>query len=70
MYIAVSLAQALTRDGFDLARHQWSLLANGSLGWIQIANLTLTGLMVQVVQQGTGRQMQLADAPALNPAEP
>lgn len=27
-YITVSLAQALTRDGFDLTRHSWSLLSN------------------------------------------
>ena len=45
-YVAVSLAQALTRDGFDLTRHAWSMLANGSLGWIQITNLIVTGLMV------------------------
>src|SRR4030088_2017127 len=45
-YVAVSLAQALTRDGFDLTRHAWSMLANGSLGWIQITNLIVTGLIV------------------------
>jgi hypothetical protein len=45
-YVTVSLAQALTRDGFDLTRHAWSLLSNGSLGWIQITNFVLTGLMV------------------------
>jgi Protein of unknown function (DUF998) len=45
IYIAVSLAQALTRDGFDLARHPWSLLANGDLGWIHISNLMVTGLL-------------------------
>lgn len=42
-YVAVSLAQALTRDGSDLTRHQWSLLANGDLGWIQVANFVVTG---------------------------
>ena len=35
IYVVVALAQAVTREGFDLARHQWSLLANGSNGWIQ-----------------------------------
>jgi hypothetical membrane protein len=45
-YVVVSLAQALTRDGFDLSRHSWSLLANGPHGWIQITNLALSGLMV------------------------
>src|SRR5206468_3829604 len=37
-YIGVSLAQALVRDGFDLTRHEWSLLANGPGGWIQVLN--------------------------------
>jgi uncharacterized protein DUF998 len=44
-YVLVSLTEALTRDGFDLARHQWSLLSNGDLGWIHIANLVVTGLV-------------------------
>jgi hypothetical protein len=44
-YVVVSLAQALTRDGFDLTRHQWSLLSTGSLGFIQIINFVLTGGM-------------------------
>ena len=42
-YVVVSLAQALTRHGFDLARDEWSLLALGRLGWIQQANLILEG---------------------------
>ena len=45
-YVCVSLAQALTRDGFDLSRHPWSVLENGPLGWIQSANFVLTGAMV------------------------
>jgi hypothetical membrane protein len=45
-YIVVGLIQALTRPGFDLMRHDLSLLANGDLGWIQITNLVLTGLLV------------------------
>ena len=33
LYVVVALAQALTRDGFDLSKHAWSLLANGQLGF-------------------------------------
>src|SRR4051794_21317997 len=51
-YVAVSLAQALTREGFDLTRHPWSLLSNGALGWIQITNFVLTGLMVLAAAAG------------------
>ena len=43
LYVTVSLTQALTRDGFVLTRHAWSVLANGDLGWIQIANFLITG---------------------------
>jgi hypothetical protein len=62
-YIVVGLIQALTRPGFDLTRHDLSLLANGDLGWIQITNLVLTGLLViagavgmrQALPAGPGR---------------
>jgi hypothetical protein len=45
-YLAVGLAQALVREGFDLGRHSLSVLANGTGGWVQTANLALSGLMV------------------------
>jgi hypothetical membrane protein len=45
VYVGVSLAQAVTRDGFDLGRHSWSQLAVGDWGWVQTANLVATGLM-------------------------
>jgi len=54
-YVVVSLCQALTRTGFDLSRHEWSLLANGGLGWIQIANFLLTGGMVVAFAVGLSR---------------
>jgi hypothetical membrane protein len=56
-YVVVSLAQAAVRDGFDLTRHDWSLLANGAGGWIQITNLILTGLMVVATAVGWRRAM-------------
>ena len=56
-YVVTALAQALTRDGFDLARHQWSLLVNGDLGWIQVANFVLTGLMVVAFAVGLRRSL-------------
>lgn len=54
-YLAVSLAQALLREGFDFARHPISLLANGPGGWIQTANFVLSGLMVLAAAVGFGR---------------
>jgi hypothetical membrane protein len=64
-YIAVSLAQALTRDGFDLTRHPWSVLENGPWGWIQSANLVLTGAMVVAFAVGVRRALGPGRAPRL-----
>ena len=62
-YVVVSLAQALTRHGFDLTRDEWSLLALGHLGWIQQANLILTGVMIIVGAVGVRRAIsRSADA--------
>jgi Protein of unknown function (DUF998) len=57
IYVIVSLTQALTRDGFDLGRHEWSLLSNGRLGWIQITNLIVTGLMTVAAAVGLHRAL-------------
>ena len=46
VYVAVGIAQILTREGFDIRRHALSLLSNGDLGWIQIANFLCSGLLV------------------------
>jgi hypothetical membrane protein len=46
LYLAVGLTEAFTRPGFDIRRHDLSLLANGSLGWVHIADLVVTGLLV------------------------
>lgn len=55
LYLAVGLAQALVRDGFDLARHPLSVLANGTGGWVQTANFVITGLMVVAAAVGFRR---------------
>lgn len=57
LYVVVALAQALTRDGFDLTRHAWSLLSNGSLGWIQITNFVVTGLLTVAAAVGLRRAL-------------
>jgi len=43
LFTVVGLTQAATRAGFDPARHQLSLLSNGSLGWVQMLNFIVTG---------------------------
>lgn len=57
LYVGVVLAQAIFRPGFDLARDDASLLSNGSLGWIQIANFAITGLMVVACALGMQRTL-------------
>ena len=57
IYVTVSLAEAFTREGFDVSRHAWSLLANGRHGWIQIANLIGCGLMLIAFAVGLRRAL-------------
>jgi hypothetical protein len=64
-YVGVSLVQALTRTGFDLTRHQWSLLSDGDLGWVQVTNFVLTGLMVVAFAVGLRRATGGTWAPRL-----
>jgi hypothetical protein len=57
LYVIVVLAQALLRPGFNLAHDDASLLSNGSLGWIQIANFLVTGAMVIACAIGMRRAL-------------
>jgi hypothetical membrane protein len=65
LYVGVALAQALTRDGFDLSKHAWSLLANGDLGWIQIMNFVVAGLATVAAAVGLRRALGRRLAPTL-----
>lgn len=56
-YFIVSLAQAFVREGFDLARHPLSALANGFGGWVQTLNLALSGAMVIAAAVGVRRAL-------------
>jgi Protein of unknown function (DUF998) len=53
----VVAAQVATRDGFDPTRHAASQLANGDLGWIQIATFLITGAMTIAAAVGVRRAM-------------
>ncbi|TDE91571.1 DUF998 domain-containing protein [Occultella glacieicola] len=64
-YVVVSLTQAVVHDGFDLTRHDWSLLAAGPQGWIQMVNLILTGAMVIAFAVGVARSWTSRWAPRL-----
>lgn len=55
IYVVVGGLQVLLRDGYDLTRHSLSLMSNGDLGWIQITNFLLTGLLVLACATGIRR---------------
>lgn len=57
LFVGVALVQVLTRDGFDLTRHPLSLLSLGDLGWIQIANFVVGGLLTIAAAVGMRRVM-------------
>jgi hypothetical protein len=58
LYIIVGLFQMYVRPGFDIRRHALSLLSNGELGWIQIANFEVTGLLVIAGAVGMWRALR------------
>ena len=57
-YAVVGLAQAATREGFDIRHHALSLLSNGHLGWIQITNFLLTGTLIIASAVGLRRVLR------------
>lgn len=58
VYLGLGLGQALLRPGFDLTRHDLSLLSNGDLGWIQIGNFLLSGALVIAGASGLRRNLR------------
>ncbi|MFI6454020.1 DUF998 domain-containing protein [Streptosporangium amethystogenes] len=61
LFTVVSLAQAFTREGFDLTRHPLSMLSTGDLGWLQIANFLVSGALT--VAGAIGLRRVLRGAP-------
>jgi hypothetical protein len=58
IYVLVTLAQALTRDGFDLRQHRFSWLTTGDLGWIHQSNMVLVGALTVLLAVGTRRVLR------------
>jgi hypothetical protein len=58
LYVAVGLLQTAIRPGFDIRRHELSLMSNGDLGWIQISNLVVTGLLSIACAAGIRRVLR------------
>ncbi|MEU7070181.1 DUF998 domain-containing protein [Streptomyces narbonensis] len=58
LWALVALTQAATRDGYDITRHPLSALSNGSLGWIQITNFVLAGVLTVIGAGGLRRALR------------
>jgi hypothetical protein len=57
VFVAVGLIQAFTIPGFDLTHHYLSQLSSGDLGWIQIANFVIAGLLTIAAAVGVRRAL-------------
>jgi hypothetical protein len=57
VFEASILIQGLTRRGFSIAHDDASLLANGPLGWIQVATFLLAGAMTIAFAVGARRAL-------------
>ncbi|MHC1562055.1 DUF998 domain-containing protein [Actinomycetospora sp. C-140] len=51
-WAVVSTVQAATRAGFDILVHPLSLLSTGDLGWLQIANFVVAGVLTVAGARG------------------
>ncbi|WP_370947728.1 DUF998 domain-containing protein [Amycolatopsis sp. cg5] len=58
LYLALGVAQAATRDGFDLTVHPFSFLSLGAGGWVQIANFVVTGVLFIISAVGLRTAMR------------
>jgi hypothetical membrane protein len=67
LYLVVGLVEALNRPGFDVRRHDLSLLANGDLGWIHVTLLIVSGLLVIAGAIGMRRTMDSGRARTWGP---
>jgi len=58
VYIVVGAIEILTRPGFDVTRHDLSIMANGDLGLVHIVLLIATGLLTIGAAVGLSRAIQ------------
>jgi Protein of unknown function (DUF998) len=58
VYVTVTIAQALARDGFDLRQHRFTVLTTGDLGWIHKSNMLLVGVLTVLLAVGVGQMLR------------
>src|SRR5213083_2580384 len=57
LYIVVGAIQLVIRPGFDVRYNMLSQMALGELGWIQVANFIVSGLLVLASAVGIRRAL-------------
>ncbi len=58
LFYIVAIIQMFIRPGFDIRHHAISVLSLGDLGWIQIANFIVTGLLAILCAIGLRRVLR------------
>jgi hypothetical protein len=58
LYVAVTMAQALTREGFDMRHHRFTVLTTGDLGWLHQSNMLLVGALTVLLAVGARRMLR------------
>ena len=58
LYVIVGAIEILTRPGFDVTRHDLSLMSNGDWGWVHSSLLILTGLLTCACAVGMRRVLR------------
>jgi hypothetical protein len=60
LYVTVTLAQALTRDGFDLRQHRFTYLTTGDFGWVHQSNMMVVGVLTVLLAVGVRQTLRTA----------
>jgi hypothetical protein len=67
LFVVVGLAQAFLREDFDLRHDTLSLLSNGDLGWIQVLNFIVSGVLYLIGAGGMRRVLRTGHASTWGP---
>jgi hypothetical membrane protein len=67
LWFGVVVVQMLTRPGFDLRRHAISVLDLGDLGWVQVTNFVVAGLLMVACAAGLRRALRPGPAATWGP---
>ena len=62
LYMGIGVIEILIRPGFDISRHELSLMSIGDLGWIQIASFRLLVCSSSVARPACDKLCGLAAA--------